>query len=57
MTLTVVKQDKTPIYKQIEQQLVHMISTGTLKAGDRLPTESRRVRSSAFIRNLPAEVF
>lgn len=39
MTLTITKQDKVPIYKQIEQQLVHMISTGALKAGDRLPTE------------------
>lgn len=39
MNLTISKGEKKPIYKQLEQQLVDMISSGALKAGDRLPSE------------------
>lgn len=47
MTLTISKQDKSPIYKQIEQQLIHMISSGELKAGDRLPNEQELSAAAA----------
>lgn len=46
MTLTISKNEKIPIYKQLEQQLVDMISSGTLKAGDRLPTEQELSESA-----------
>ena len=37
--ITIDFSQKTPIYKQLVEQLTRMIKSGELKPGDRLPTE------------------
>ena len=48
MKVNILKSEKLPIYKQLEKQLISMISSGELRAGDRLPTEQELADSAGI---------
>ncbi len=55
--MAIVKNDKTRAYEQVVEQFVHMITTGQIRPGDKLPTERDLAVKLGFSRPIVREAF
>ena len=53
--ITIDFSQKTPIYKQLVEQLTRMIKSGELKPGDKLPTEIQLAEMLSMSKNTVRE--